>query len=61
MTPEEKKIADSLATKGYIMIPDERYHELIMDSRILRALDRAGVDNWEGYDHAMEFLEEEEG
>lgn len=31
------------------------------DSRKLSALETAGVDNWEGWDHAMEILREMEG
>jgi hypothetical protein len=28
------------------------------DSRVLRALEEAGVDNWEGHGYAMELLRE---
>jgi hypothetical protein len=28
------------------------------DANKLRALEAAGVDNWEGYDHAMELMRE---
>lgn len=31
------------------------------DSRKLRALEAAGVDNWDGYDRAMEILHESDG
>lgn len=34
------------------------YDELIKDQRKLRALEAAGVDNWEWYGDAMDTLEE---
>ena len=37
-----------------ITISKERYDRLVEASRILDALDAAGVDNWEGYEFAME-------
>ena len=33
---------------------------LRQDSARLRALEAAGVDNWDGYDHAMQLLHESE-
>jgi hypothetical protein len=30
------------------------YETLLHDSKILQALENAGVDNWEGYELAME-------
>lgn len=47
-------------------MPDEmvtitkiEYDELLEDSKILSALQGAGVDNWQGYDDAMQSLSEE--
>lgn len=34
------------------------YDEMQADLRWLRALEAAGVDNWEGYDHAREIFSE---
>ncbi|WP_422023399.1 hypothetical protein [Pyruvatibacter mobilis] len=35
-------------------IPREEYEELLADQALLYALRAHGVDNWEGYDDAME-------
>ena len=37
-------------------IPLDRYLELLDKEAKLQALEMAGVDNWEGYDFAMEIL-----
>lgn len=37
-------------------ISQERYDELIRAESKLLALEGAGVDNWDGYDFAMETL-----
>ena len=39
-----------------ITIPKSEYDSLIRDKVLLRALNAAGVDNWEGYEHAMNRL-----
>lgn len=36
----------------------KKYNELIEDQVKLRALEAAGVDNWDGYDIAIDMLEE---
>lgn len=36
----------------------ERYKELLENEKFLRALEGAGVDNWDGYDIAIEYMEE---
>lgn len=41
-----------------VEISAERYEALIKAEEKLEALEGAGVDNWEGYDIAMEFMEE---
>lgn len=41
-----------------VTITTKEYNELIKDSEMLSALMSAGVDNWDGYDYAMESLKE---
>lgn len=43
-----------------ITITKSEYDELIKDSKMLECLDVCGVDNWEGYDIALEYLEDVE-
>lgn len=40
-----------------VTISREEYETLQHDSKVLEALFNAGVDNWEGYDFAMEEVE----
>jgi len=42
-----------LSDEELIEIPKEDYHQLVHDQEVLRALQAAGVDNWEGYDRAI--------
>lgn len=42
-----------------VTITKKEYDELNADQRKLNALENAGVDNWDGYDFAMEALEVE--
>lgn len=44
----------------FVSIPLEEWASLQEDSRVLSALRAAGVDNWEGYDVAMQELTDEE-
>ena len=46
-----------------VTITADQYEQLLEDSSRLSALRAAGVDNWDGYDYAMEILREweEEG
>lgn len=46
--------------KETIEVNIDHYHALVEDSRLLRALEATGVDNWEGYDYAMEIYQEDE-
>jgi hypothetical protein len=39
-----------------ITITQEEYDSHVEDSEFLEALRGAGVDNWDGYDYAMESL-----
>lgn len=43
-----------------VTITRKEYDSLIEDSEFLEALRAAGVDNWEGYDFAIEILDENE-
>lgn len=45
----------------FVSVALEEWAALQEDSRVLSALRAAGVDNWEGYDVAMQELAEEEG
>ena len=39
-----------------VTISQHEYDDLLSDQRMLRALEGAGVDNWDGYDFAREAL-----
>ena len=41
-----------------MVIDDLEYQQLILDSNLLLALRQAGVDNWDGYDFALELFKE---
>ena len=47
-------------TEDTITITLAEYNSLLHDQRKLTCLEGAGVDNWDGYDSAMDMLEEEE-
>ena len=40
-----------------VTISKEEYESLKRDAEVLRALEGAGVDNWEGYEIALEALD----
>lgn len=40
-----------------IEISEKRYKELLQSEKQLSALEEAGVDNWDGYEIAMEEIE----
>ena len=40
-----------------VTIPEEDYEELLRESALLTALIKAGVEDWEGYEVAQEYLE----
>ena len=44
-----------------IKISKKEYSELVKDSNWLRMLEAAGVDNWEGYDVAVDYYDEQYG
>jgi hypothetical protein len=41
-------------------IPLHEYNKMVKELQFLTALQNAGVDNWEGYDHAVEMLSDED-
>ena len=43
-----------------VVITKAEYEELKSDQKWLYALEAAGVDNWEGYFHAQEHMDEDE-
>jgi hypothetical protein len=43
-----------------VTIPKAKYNDLVRSSNRLAALEAAGVDNWGGYDHAMQVLHGDE-
>ncbi len=44
---------------GTVTITASYYRELLLDLRILRALRAAGVDNWDGYEGALDVFAED--
>jgi hypothetical protein len=55
MSDRKGQISEPMVT-----IPRKEYQQLKADSKKLAALEAAGVDNWEGYEFAMELIEEED-
>ena len=45
-------------TESTVTLSKDEYQSLLEDSNFLRALEWAGVDNWDGYDLAKEALTE---
>ncbi len=43
-----------------VTITEEEYQSLKEDARLLQCLRAAGVDNWEGWDDAIDIFNEEE-
>ena len=43
-----------------VTITRKEYEALLQAERKLRALEWGGVDNWQGYDYAMELMGEED-
>lgn len=44
-------------SKDEVTIPRSEYEELVDDAEFLRALRMAGVDNWDGYDYAIDIYQ----
>lgn len=49
-----------MSQKEMVTITKSEYEELLDDSRKLSALECMGVDNWCGYDEAMQYYNEED-
>ena len=47
-----------MSEQKMVTITEERYNDLLESELWELALDRAGVDNWEGYDYAREYYTE---
>lgn len=45
--------------EDFVTITSDEYQELIESQKFLTALENAGVDNWGGYDFAIELFNEE--
>ena len=43
-----------------ITISKKEYESLLEDQKLLQCLQGAGVDNWSGYDYAIEMMQEME-
>ena len=43
---------------NYVSISLEEYIRLVEDQQFLNCLEQAGVDNWEGYEHAISLWRE---
>lgn len=56
--PWQSSGVNTLSNKEMVTITKEEYDSLIEDSIMLSALHGAGVDNWDGFDHALELFEE---
>lgn len=54
-----KSLGNSINIEN-ILVPKAEYEVLIEGSNMLSALRCAGVDNWEGYSHAIEMMEDED-
>lgn len=48
-------------TEEMVTITKKEYDSLCEDAAKLTALECAGVDNWSGYDFAMDILREQRG
>jgi hypothetical protein len=44
-----------------VTITKKEYEALLRDSEWMRCLEAAGVDNWVGYDHAIDIHDERYG
>jgi hypothetical protein len=46
---------------GFVLVPVTVWEEIEEDLNLLSALQGAGVDNWEGYDFAIQSLPDAHG
>lgn len=54
----ENDPGESAELKARIEELEKEVKDLTEDARFLWALEAAGVDNWEGYEHAQELMDE---
>jgi hypothetical protein len=53
-------IGSDMTGEAVITIGVSEYMVLLKDQSFLNCLKNAGVDNWDGYEYALELLEEDE-
>jgi hypothetical protein len=58
MLTNDKSIGVGILNTPTVVVPLQKYNELVEDARFLRCLREAGVDEWEGYYLAEEIMEE---
>jgi hypothetical protein len=51
-----KELSDFNSEDNVVVISLKNYNELLDDQRVLDALHRGGVDNWEWYDESLSDL-----
>ena len=51
----------TMSNENFVTIPVEEYQDLLDTQLWAACLCGAGVDNWEGYDYAMEEYQEAKG
>ncbi len=47
-------MTDDNLPKDTVTIPKKEYDSLVEDAFLLQCLQNAGVDNWEGWDYALQ-------
>lgn len=52
-----KELSDFNSEDSVVVISLKDYNELLDDQRVLHALRRGGVDNWEWYDESLSDLD----
>ncbi len=58
--PEKEALKDKPGQLELVMVTKTHLDRLERSSRLLRALEAGGVDNWEGYHHAPKAFYKEE-
>lgn len=58
MTDGGASILKDRLPKEMVTVPKQEYDSLVKDSKFLEALRAAGVDNWDGYEFALDTLDE---
>lgn len=49
-----------MGNRNTVMLSETEHQELLQDQELLRILEACGVDNWCGYEDAMEMFDESE-